>query len=128
MTEAAQLICSPTGSHQLHFALAHAASVDHGKALFASPTLGNGTSGKSCSTCHAGGRKLGHDLFERKQFSMTGMGNKSLADVINSCIENALGGTAIDPQGQDMQDLMAYMKTLVTPPTKNEPQKKMEGC
>jgi cytochrome c len=98
--------------------LAHAANVDHGKALFESPKLGNGTNGRSCSVCHAGGRKLGHDLFERKQFNLPGMGNKGLADMINFCIKNSLGGTPIDPQGQDMQDLMAYMKTLVTPPAK----------
>jgi hypothetical protein len=29
-----------------------------------------------------------------------------------------LGGKAIDPQGQEMQDLMAYLKTLVAKPAK----------
>lgn len=95
--------------------LSYAASIDHGKALFESQKLGNGTSGRSCGTCHAGGRKLGHDLFQDKQSTMTAEGNKHLANVINSCIEKALGGTAIDPQGEDMRDLMAYLKTLVTP-------------
>lgn len=95
-----------------------AASVDKGKALFESPKLGNGTTGKSCSTCHAGGKNLGSDLFEREQFTIMGMGKKSLAEVINVCIEKPLGGKAIDPQGQEMNDLIAYMKTLTMNPSK----------
>ena len=48
------------------------------------------------------------------------MGTKkaSLADVINVCIETPLEGKAIDPKGKEMQDLMAYMKTLVANPAK----------
>jgi cytochrome c553 len=103
-------------------ALASAASVDKGKALFESSSLGGGTKGKSCSTCHEGGKNLGSDLFERRQFTIMKMEKKSLADVINVCIENALGGVAIDPQGQEMQDLTAHMKTLITKPvTKKKP-------
>lgn len=108
--------------------LAHAASVDKGKALFESPSLGGGTTGKSCSSCHEGGANLGRDLFERKQLTIMGMNKKSLAEVINVCIEKPLGGTAIDPQGAEMQDLMAYMKTLVAKPGKKKAQKKVEGC
>jgi len=108
--------------------LAYAASVDKGKALFESPSLGGGTTGKSCSSCHEGGAKLGSDLFERKQLTIMGMDKKSLAEVINVCIEKPLGGTAIDPQGEEMQDLMAYMKTLVAKPGKKKAPKKVEGC
>ena len=93
--------------------LAYAASVDKGKILFENPKLGNGTTGKSCMTCHDGGKGLGSDLFERKQFTIMGMAQKSLAEVINVCIEHPLGGTAIDAQGGEMQDLIAYIKTLV---------------
>lgn len=96
------------------FSLAHAANVDKGKALFESPNLGGGTKGKSCSSCHEGGEGLGSDLFERKGFNFSGKDNMSLVEVINTCIENALGGKAIDPKGEEMQDLTAYMKTLVT--------------
>ena len=94
--------------------LAYAANVDKGKALFESPDLGGGTKGKSCSSCHEGGEGLGSDLFERKGFNFSGKDNMSLVEVINTCIENALGGKAIDPKGEEMQDLTAYMKTLVT--------------
>jgi len=109
-------------------ALAYAANVDKGKALFESPSLGGGTTGKSCLSCHEGGAKLGGDLFERKQWTIMGMDKKSLAEVVNVCIEKPLGGTAIDPQGQEMQDLLAYMKNLIAKPDKKKAPKKIEGC
>lgn len=96
----------------------YAADIDKGKALFESPNLGGGATGKSCMTCHSGGEKLGNDLFEREDFTIMGMGKKNLAEVINVCIEKPLGGTAIDPQGQEMNDLIAYMKTLTAKPGK----------
>jgi cytochrome c553 len=108
--------------------LAYAANADKGKILFESPRLGGGTTGKSCASCHEGGKGLGSDLFERKQFTIMKMEKKTLADVVNVCIENPLGGKAIDPQGQEMQDLIAYMKTLVTKPAKKKTPKKIEGC
>jgi cytochrome c553 len=108
--------------------IAQAANVDKGKALFESPTLGGGTTGKSCNTCHPGGKKLGGDLFERKQLTIMGMDKASVADVVNVCIEKPLGGKAIDPQGEEMQDLLAYMKTLVAKQGKKKASKKLEGC
>jgi SoxA/TsdA, cytochrome c domain len=98
--------------------LAHAANVDKGKALFESPNLGGGTTGKSCSSCHEGGEGLGSDLFERKEFNFSGSDKLKLVDLINICIENPLGGKAIDPAGEEMQDLTAYMKKLVSKPEK----------
>ncbi|MGA7826933.1 MAG: hypothetical protein WCA04_04700 [Geobacteraceae bacterium] len=100
------------------FGVAYAANVERGKTLFESPDLGGGTTGKSCSSCHEGGDGLGSDLFERKKFNFGGSDNMRLVDVINLCIENPLGGKAIDPEGADMQDLTAYMKTLVSKPEK----------
>ena len=108
--------------------LAYAANVNKGKALFESPSLGGGTTGKSCSTCHEGGKNLGTDLFERQQLTIMKMEKKSLADVVNVCIEKPLGGVAIDTQGQEMEDLIAYMKTLVTKPLMKKTPKKIEGC
>ena len=108
--------------------LVHAASADKGKALFESPTLGGGTTGKSCNTCHEGGKGLGSDLFERKQFTIMKMDKKTLADVINVCIERPMGGKAIDPQGEEMQDVMAYMKTLTAKPASKKARKQIEGC
>ncbi|MCL7488469.1 MAG: hypothetical protein M8357_09895 [Desulfobulbaceae bacterium] len=93
--------------------LAYAADADKGKALFESPTFAGGTTGKSCVTCHPGGKGLGSDLFDRKKLTIMGMEKDSVEEVVNVCIENPLGGTAIDPQGEEMQDLIAYLKTLV---------------
>jgi len=98
--------------------LAHAGNADRGRVLFESPTLGGGTTGKSCMTCHQGGKGLGSDLFERKNFTIMGMDKEDLADVVNVCIEKPLGGTGLDPEGEEMKDLMAYMKALVDPPAR----------
>jgi len=98
--------------------LANAGNADKGKVLFESSTLGSGTTGKSCMTCHQGGKGLGSDLFERKNFTIMGMDKKDLADVVNVCIEKPLGGTRLDPQGEEMRNLLAYMKTLIDPPAK----------
>jgi cytochrome c len=93
--------------------LAYAADIEKGKALFASPTLGGGTTGKSCMTCHDGGEGFGDDLFDRKSHNIMGMDKNSVEEVVNICIERPLGGVAIDPAGEEMLDLIAYMKTLV---------------
>lgn len=108
--------------------LAYAADIAKGKALFESPELGGGTTGKSCKTCHDGGKGFGSDLFEREELTIMGMGKDSVEKVVNVCIEKPLGGTAIDPRGEEMQDLIAYMKTLVSKPAKKKPKKKLEGC
>jgi cytochrome c len=42
-----------------------------------------------------------------------GMGKNRVEEVVNVCIENPLGGSAIDTEGEEMQDLVAYLKTLV---------------
>lgn len=87
-----------------------------GKLLFTSPSLGGGKSGKSCQSCHAEGKNLAADLFApgRPPFKMGGKTRKNLAAVVNYCIENALAGQAIDPNGEEMANLLAYLKTLTT--------------
>lgn len=94
--------------------LAYAANIEKGKALFESPTLGGGTTGKSCITCHSGGEGFDADLFDRKTFTIMDMEKNSVEDVINVCIERPLGGVAIDPKSEEMQDLISYMKTLIS--------------
>lgn len=42
-----------------------------------------------------------------------GMEKNSVEEIVNVCIEKPLGGVAIDPAGEEMGDLIAYMKTLV---------------
>ena len=93
-------------------ALAAAADIEHGRQLFESPALGGGTTGKSCKTCHAGGARLSKNFADQKSYMIMGMEKQTLAEVVNVCIEKPLGGKAIDPQGQDMADLIAYLQTL----------------
>lgn len=106
--------------------LSQAASVENGKLLFESPAFGGGTSGKSCKTCHPGGKNLGSKLFdkERTSFTIMGIGKKSLAEVVNVCIEKPLAGTAIDPDGEEMADIIAYMQKMV----KGKRKKAIAGC
>jgi hypothetical protein len=95
------------------FSLAYGADADKGKALFESPTFGGATTGKTCKSCHAGGKGLGADLFERQTITIMGMEKSMVEEVVNVCIEKPLGGKAIDPRGEEMQNLLAYLKPLV---------------
>ncbi|MFO7605715.1 MAG: hypothetical protein R6W72_05410 [Desulfurivibrionaceae bacterium] len=108
--------------------LAYAADIDNGKALFESPTFGGGTTGKTCKSCHPGGEGLGKDLFDREKTAIMGMEKNSVEEVVNVCIENPMGGSAIDTEGEEMQDVVAYMKTLVDKKAKKKTRRKIEGC
>jgi len=80
-------------------ALQSNASIEQGKALFNDPKLG--TNGKTCSTCHAGGKGLEQ------------AGAKSeLAETINMCITNPLKGKALEVTSLEMQSLVLYIKSL----------------
>ncbi|WP_319585712.1 hypothetical protein [uncultured Desulfobulbus sp.] len=98
--------------------LPHAAKATKGKVLFARPHFGSGTMGKSYITCHDGGKRLGGDLFKPKTMDLMGRNKESLPDGINGCIEHYLRGAALDPQGEEMQDLIASMKTSTSRPAK----------
>jgi cytochrome c len=80
------------------FALA-AGDAAKGKGFFNDTKLG--TAGKSCNSCHLDGKGL-----------EKAAGRKDLAKIVNSCIENALKGKAIDPKSAEMADLIAYIKSL----------------
>ncbi len=108
--------------------LTYAADIDKGKALFESPTLGGGTSGKSCQTCHPDGKGLGNDLFDRQNLTIMSMNKNSIEEVVNVCIENPMKGSALDPEGEEMQDLIAYMETLVDKKGTKKTRRKIEGC
>ena len=92
-----------------------AGNVETGKKLFESPTLGGGTSGRSCLTCHPGGTNLSRRLFGNSQDSAAAIAKKrsKLTAMVNTCIERPLAGKAIDPAGDEMADLVAYMESLV---------------
>jgi cytochrome c len=88
-----------------------AGNVEKGKSLFNDPNFGNGTAGKSCNSCHPEGRGL-EKSGEKTEFNIMGKKQNSLEEAVNFCIENALKGTPIDPEGQDMKDIVAYIKSL----------------
>jgi len=81
------------------FAAQSGASLDRGKALFNDPKLG--TSGKTCATCHADGKKL-ENVAQ----------NSDLAATINGCIAYMLKGTPLDITSVDMQSLVLYVKKI----------------
>lgn len=89
------------------------ADARHGKLLFESPTLGNGTSGKSCLTCHEHGRDFSPETMSRKNYLVMGNPVGSLAGVINFCIEVALRGEGIAENGEEMDDLLAYLPIFI---------------
>lgn len=90
-----------------------AADARHGKLLFASPTLGGGTSGKTCLTCHEHGRDFSPETLSRKHYLVMGNPVASLAGVVNFCIEVALRGEGIAENGREMNDLLAYLAIFI---------------
>ncbi len=91
-----------TISFGLSFSFAFSAGdVTKGKILFNDAKLGGGTAGRSCNSCHPDGKGL-----------EKAAGRQDLAQVINSCIENALQGKGLGPKSVEMADLIAYIKSL----------------
>lgn len=89
------------------------ADARNGKLLFESPTLGGGTSGKTCLTCHEHGRDFSPETLTRKQYSVMGNPVGSLAGVVNFCIEVALRGESLPENGKEMNDLLAYLPIFI---------------
>lgn len=95
----------------LVFSMALAGDAEKGKALFNDPKLGGGTAGKSCGMCHPNGKGL-DTVADKKEFKFAGKTMKTLEEAINACIEKANKGKALDPQSDDMKNLVAYLKSL----------------
>jgi hypothetical protein len=72
-----------------------------GKILFNDTHLGGTTGGRSCNSCHPGGKGL----------EKAGARN-DLPGIINACIENALKGKPLDRKSGKMADLVAYIESL----------------
>lgn len=88
-----------------------AGDVAKGKALFNDPKLG--TNNATCGQCHPDGKGLEKSGAKMKQEWKTPAGvQKSLEEAINVCITVALKGKALDNKSQQMQDLVAYIKSL----------------
>lgn len=82
-----------------------------GKALFEDPKLGGGTSGVSCASCHPKGKGL-QGVMKKTEFRAMGKKYTSIEAINNYFIETAQHGKALDPKSKDMQDLVAYLRTL----------------
>ena len=96
----------------LVFSLAFAAgNVEKGKALFNDPKFAGGTAGKSCVSCHPDGKDL-EKAGMKKEWKTPAGPAKTLEEAINLCIVNALKGKALDPKSEEMQDIVAYIKSL----------------
>jgi cytochrome c553 len=90
----------------LSFAAGDAAK---GKAMFSDPKFAGGS--KACSECHPNGKGL-DKAGEKKEFRLMGGTQKSLEEAVNACIVGANKGKAIDVKSQQMQDMVAYIKSL----------------
>jgi cytochrome c553 len=94
------LLCVIASGYIVSFVLA-AGDVSKGKVLFNDPRLSGASAGVSCNSCHPDGKGL-EKAAKRKD----------LQKVVNSCIENALKGKAVDPKSDEMANLVAYIKSL----------------
>jgi cytochrome c peroxidase len=88
-----------------------AGSASLGKTLFNDPKFAGAMSGKSCNTCHPGGRGL-EQAGSKKEFHIAGKAQKSLEEAVNACIVYAIDGKALDPKSDAMQNIVAYIKSL----------------
>jgi len=86
----------------LFFAIAYGeGNAEKGKALFNDPRFAGGKAGISCNSCHPDGKN-----------AAKGADDKGVRKIINACIEKALKGNPIDPQSSQMDDLVAYLKSV----------------
>lgn len=88
---------------------AMAGDIDKGKAIFNDTTCG--ASGKSCNSCHPGGKGL-EMAGDKKKFNIMGKKQNSLEEAVNFCIETALKGKTMDSNSQDMKNIVAYIRSL----------------
>jgi cytochrome c peroxidase len=72
-----------------------------GEKMFNDSTLGGTNNGKSCNSCHPGGKGL-----------EAAGSNPNLAVIINRCITGPLGGQAIRDNSIEMQAITLYIKSL----------------
>ncbi len=86
--------------------------ITKGKKLYNDPTLGYGTTGKTCTTCHENGEGISNNFDTKNEYIVMGLKIKTLPEVINTCIEITLRGEGIDPQGEEMKALISYIQYL----------------
>ncbi len=95
-----------------------AGNADNGKSLFNNPALGS--NGRTCSSCHRDGKGINGT---KSVFRIIGREFNDPADAINFCLKIALKGNPLQKESQEMQDLVAYIKSL-----KPGKKKRIIGC
>jgi cytochrome c len=101
------------------FAMKHMPE-ERGKALFNDAKFAGGT--KACNSCHPEGKGL-EKAGAKKEFMIMGKTQKSLEEAVNTCIENANMGKALDVKSAQMKDMVAYIKSLGKKAGKEMPMK-----
>ena len=86
---------------------AHSGDIGNGKALFNDVNLG--TNGKSCNTCHSGGKDIDGS---KNTFKILGSEQEGIEDAANFCIEMALNGKPLEKGSAKMSALASYLRTL----------------
>ncbi len=75
--------------------------MQRGKELFESPALG--TNGRSCASCHAGGKKL--------EWVGT-YDDAKLSAIINTCIKKPLRGKPLPTDSDDLKSMILYIRSI----------------
>jgi hypothetical protein len=81
--------------------LVSAADLERGQVLFRDPILGESNMEISCNSCHPAGEGLG-----------AAAGRENLEEIINLCIKKDLNGIGIAPDGEEMANIIIYIKSL----------------
>ncbi|KJU86791.1 cytochrome c family protein [Candidatus Magnetobacterium bavaricum] len=92
---------------------AFAGDAKNGKKLFNDSKFAGATANKSCSSCHPDGKGI-EGAGAKQKFTVMGKDAASLEDVVNMCIEMAMKGKPILKDSVEMQDVVAYIKSLGT--------------
>lgn len=89
-----------------------AGNAKKGKQLFNDTNLSGATSGISCNACHSNGQGLLNTGKKKTGFKTPGGTFTTLPAAINKCITMALKGKALKTHSIEMQDIIAYIKSL----------------
>ena len=84
---------------------------EKGKAFFNDPLFAGARAGKSCSSCHPEGKGLDKPG-SKKEFSIMGERQSGIDKSVNFCIVHALKGSALNPQSEDMVNIISYIRSL----------------
>ncbi|AMV72093.1 hypothetical protein JCM30471_05930 [Desulfuromonas carbonis] len=101
MSRLAPIFCTLLLAIALCASAAEGPTAELGATLFTATTLGS--NGKSCASCHPAGKGLGE---------LAAYYDGQLKEMINFCIRDALKGKMLNPQAQELDALLAYLRTF----------------